>query len=423
MNSFSVANLCVVLEILVGELLFIYPYEKRKKFWVRFPLAFAICLVIAFFFPQFTLPYKINRVIQLVTFFSCTVAVYAVSFRLKFRITLSLCSAGYALEHVVYQLSTLFHNLPLGDGFSAFVAQYHRLVELGIFVIAYTLFYFTFGKRIAKWQADKNFNNALNAFSVFVVLVCILLSLYSGNSNIPIYVCLYSIICCSLAIVLQFAVLSLTRVNKEKENIRRKREADIVRYESAKDAIDFINIKCHDLKKELNSIKDGLSAERLSELKNTIEIYDSVPHTGNVIIDTIMINATLHQAQYGVNFTFSGNGEWLDFISDADLKSLFMNAVSNAADAAARVAPDKRTVSIVLEKKGDMVLVMVRNYYEGDEIAGKLPETTKKHHPEEHGFGLKSMQLVAKKYGGSLDATGTGGIFTLTVYLIDKSTQ
>lgn len=409
-----------MLQLFVGELIFLYPYRKRSYFWVRFPIAAAVCLLVGLFFPTFTMPVlNLYRIIQLIVFFSVTIIAYTVCFDLPFKVTLSLCSAGYALQHIVYQLSTFFHNLPLGDGFTQFVMANHRAVEMLVFIVMYALFYFTLGRHIAR-EADKYFNNALNFISVFVVLVCILLSLYSGNSNIPIYVSLYSIICCALALILQFAVLNITRLHHENEIIRQKMESDILRYESIKDAIDFINCKCHDLKKELNLVGSGRNSGDLQELKNTIEIYDSVPHTGSVIIDTIMINATLRQTQYGVTFTFSGNGEWLNFVNDADLKSLFLNAISNAADAAACVAPDKRNVSIVLEKHGDMVLVTVRNYYDGAPVAsGRLPQTTKRENPDEHGFGLRSMEMVAKKYHGAVTALGTGEIFTLNVFLLD----
>lgn len=420
-SSYTVANVCVVLQLIVGELIFIYPYKKRKYFGLRFPLSVALCILLVIFYPTLTLSsVNLERAIRLVIYFSATIAVYFFCFDLQFKVTLSLCSAGYALQHIIYQFSTLFHNLPLGDGFTDFVTQYHRIVEMTIFVIGYILFFFTIGRKIAKQRVDKNFNNMLNFFAVFVVLVCIILSLLSGKSNIPVYVSLYSMLCCSMALIIQFAVLNITRLYHENEAIRRKTEADIARYESAKDAVDFINIKLHDLKKELNSLNDGIKTEETERLRNSIEIYDNVCRTGNDIIDTIMLNAVFHQMQYGVTFTFSGNGEWLDFVNAADLKSLFMNAVSNAADAAAKAEPDKRNVSIVLDKKGDMVLLTVRNYYVGDPVPTNSPLKTTKKDADSHGYGMKSMALTAEKYGGSVTFSGVEEIFTLTVALVDN---
>lgn len=420
MYEYSVANFFVVLELLVGEMMFMYPYRRRRYFWIRFPLAAAACLVLGFFNPQISLPVRyLSRVIQLFIYFAATVAVYAFSFNLKFKVVLALCSAGYSLQHIIYQISTLFHNLPFGEGFTTFVNEYHRIVEVSIFIIFYIIFYFVFARCVARHRIDKDFNNLLNFLAVFVVLVCIVMSLYSRGSNVPVYVALYSIISCSLALILQFAFVNITRLNNENERIRLKTETDIAKYETIKDAVEFINIKCHDIKKELNMIeRDGGNTEKLEELKNTIEIYDSVPQTGSVIIDTILLNATLRHGQQGVRFSFSGNGEWLDFVDDADLKSLFINAVSNACEAAVGAEPNRRTISVVLGNKGDMVFLTVRNYYVGEATEpGILPPTSRPDNVENHGFGLKSMRLVAKKYGGDVNVSGDGNIFTLTIFL------
>jgi FtsH-binding integral membrane protein len=412
----------VMLQLLVGELLFLYPYKKRKHFWLRLLIAYIVCIVFSFFYPEATEPAEtIKKVVKFILYLLLTSVSYHICFDLKFKVTLSLCSAGYALQHMIFQFSTLFQSLPLGEGFTAFAVNYHRPIEMTIFVIMYIAFFFTFGKMIAKRRVDKNFNNLLNFFAIFVVIVCIILSLFSQNSDRPISVSLYSIICCLLALVLQFALLNITQLNQENENIKKKLESDVARYESVKDAIEYINCKCHDLKKELKFLHGRVEAGELEQLENTIENYDKIPHTGNVIIDTIMVNAALQQAQSGVTFTFFGNGEWLNFVADADLKALFMNLVSNAMEAAAQVEEDKRNVSIVLVKKGNIVMITVRNYYAGAPIAlDSFPESTKNENREEHGFGLKSMALVAKKYNGTIALLGKDGIFTLNIYLLDN---
>jgi hypothetical protein len=422
MSYYSITQTYSIIQLLVGELLFLYPYKKRKHFWILYPILFAFCIIVCYFCPKFGPPAeKIKGIVKFVFSFSLSVAVYFICFDLKFKVTLSLCSAGYALQHIVFQISTIFQSIPFGEGFSTFVTEYHRTIEMVIFAILYLIFFFTFGKHIAKLRVDKNFNNVLNFLAFFVIVVCVVLSIFTKASNRPISVAIYSIICCVLALTLQFTILNITQLHQENEKIKAKMDSDIDRYEAIKDVVDFVNCKCHDLKKELNSIKDVSKIEDLEEVKNTIEIYDSIPHTGNVIIDTIIIHSVLGQSNNGVTFTFSGNGEWLNFVSDVDLKSLFMNIISNAVEAVANVDQDKRNISIVIEKKGSMVLITVRNYYVGLPVDGdKLPKSSKKD-CDEHGFGLKSMSMVAKKYHGAVNVSGTGEIFTLNVYLLNDN--
>jgi sensor histidine kinase regulating citrate/malate metabolism len=46
--------------------------------------------------------------------------------------------------------------------------------------------------------------------------------------------------------------------------------------------------------------------------------------------------------------------------------------------------------------------------------------TTKDNKNNEHGFGLKSMRNVAKKYNGDIYINYVNNIFTLTMYFINK---
>ena len=46
-----------------------------------------------------------------------------------------------------------------------------------------------------------------------------------------------------------------------------------------------------------------------------------------------------------------------------------------------------------------------------------LPCTTKKEEQGYHGYGMKSMKLIAEKYGGSLDVQITKDVFSLAISL------
>lgn len=47
---------------------------------------------------------------------------------------------------------------------------------------------------------------------------------------------------------------------------------------------------------------------------------------------------------------------------------------------------------------------------------GPLPGTSKKEKGN-HGLGLKSIKETAEKYGGTMEAEGKEGLFTLFVYM------
>ncbi len=107
-----------------------------------------------------------------------------------------------------------------------------------------------------------------------------------------------------------------------------------------------------------------------------------------------------------------------------DVYSLFGNALSNAVEAVEKVDdPEKKTISITIEKKGDLVLVNVVNWFSGElRRENGLPVTTKKSEIGFHGYGMKSIRNVAQKYRGDIAITTDGGVFGLSVYLLsDKN--
>ena len=119
---------------------------------------------------------------------------------------------------------------------------------------------------------------------------------------------------------------------------------------------------------------------------------------------------------------YTGNGIDLGFMNIMDVYSLFGNAVSNAIEAVREVAdPEKRIIHIVTERVGDIINIQITNFYAGEiQFEDGLPRTRKKEEPGYHGFGMKSMRLIAEKYGGRLAAKADKEVFTLSIYILNK---
>lgn len=104
-------------------------------------------------------------------------------------------------------------------------------------------------------------------------------------------------------------------------------------------------------------------------------------------------------------------------MSVTDIGSLFGNALENAIQAVQKLDnPDDRIISLKVEEKGGMLLIRVENSYaETLEFDGELPKTTKEDNGY-HGFGLKSIRMVAERYGGVMRIQA-GEQFVLTVLI------
>lgn len=211
------------------------------------------------------------------------------------------------------------------------------------------------------------------------------------------------------------------RLASENALIRTLRANDKKMYEITKDTIEAINIKCHDLKHRIYAMQK-FPGEETEELKNLLRIYDSNICTGNDVVDVVLMDYALRYDRAGVRFSFHGDGSELSFLSEVEIASLFGNAVSNAAEAAVKLKdPEKRLVDLRLERTGGLLTFTARNYIEEAPLVREgYFVSSKGEDGREHGFGLRSMEQIAKKYGGGVRVLTEEDIFILSVFMLVK---
>ena len=165
-----------------------------------------------------------------------------------------------------------------------------------------------------------------------------------------------------------------------------------------------------------------LPREEVESIKDAVRIYGSRIRTGNEVLDVLLTENSLRCSEEGISLTYTGNGADFSFMQTMDIYSLFGNAVSNAMEAVSKLGdPDKKIIDITSERIGDMVNIRICNYFDGDIVMGDaLPKTSKKEEEGFHGFGMKSMAIIAEKYGGGLNISTDGDLFILNVYCISS---
>ena len=105
------------------------------------------------------------------------------------------------------------------------------------------------------------------------------------------------------------------------------------------------------------------------------------------------------------------DGKQLDFINEQDIYSMFGNIVDNAVEAAEKLGDDEKVVGLSVKRIKNFVFVNVYNFYKGEiKFVDGLPVTTKNDEIN-HGYGMKSVKMIAEKYGGELKVTAENGIF------------
>ena len=99
--GFYSGNIYFIVEILLAELIFLYPVPKRKLFPLRLGMAFAVMIAVAAFTPRITvIPSVFNDLFRFLFLFALSVVTMGLCFKLEFGVLLSMCSAGYAVQHI-----------------------------------------------------------------------------------------------------------------------------------------------------------------------------------------------------------------------------------------------------------------------------------------------------------------------------------
>ncbi len=188
-------------------------------------------------------------------------------------------------------------------------------------------------------------------------------------------------------------------------------ENQYAQYRMSRETVDLINRKYHDLKHQIAALRAEPDAaarnQWLDEMEADIKAYEAQNKTGSSVLDTLLTSKSLYCQKHQIDLTVVADGKQLSFLSVMDICTIFGNALDNAIECELKIENKlKRMIHLTVTGQKQFLLLQVENYCPEDlEYRGGLPVTTKKDRAN-HGFGLKSIQQTAKKYGGTT-AVGT----------------
>lgn len=156
----------------------------------------------------------------------------------------------------------------------------------------------------------------------------------------------------------------------------------------------------------------------LDEMEEAVQIYETIVKTGNDVFDTILTEKSLYCKDRGIQVSCVADGSQMDFINTIDLYALLGNAMDNAIEAVEKFQDiEKRQIDVLIYRQQNFLVMNVMNpisrpltYHE------ELPVTTKMD-KSLHGYGLRSMKYIVKKYDGFLNISEEDGCFSLKILM------
>jgi len=405
------ARFFFVIELSCAILLFFVPNKVKKAPYVRIPLAIVAFFAFSFFFPESVL--GIGPFITLLIFALSILLLWFV-FDIPFRKTLFMCAAAYGVQSLVVRVYELSQWI---IGFSG--DKWYDLANTIIFVVLYAALYFLFIRRFRKME-----HNLPNWLTI-VTALCVLITTDIITKLKRFYgVEFVALLCCLILVVVGLSVLmgvymasELVRNNRKMESMIKNQKEQ---YKIYKETISLINMKCHDLKHQLQNIRSGMdekSAESIKEMEDAVMFYDSVVRTGNMALDSVLTQKHLLCERDKINISYIVDGDAVSFMKSSDIWSLFANAIDNAIECVRDYEDGKRVITVNVRKKRNLAHITIENAcIVKPDFEDGLPKTTKSNKVD-HGFGTQSIRYIANKYEGTAVFSYEEGVFITNILI------
>lgn len=166
----------------------------------------------------------------------------------------------------------------------------------------------------------------------------------------------------------------------------------------------------------LESGRTDRAREYLNNMNSDISSTLTKISTGNFISDALINNKAVMAAEHDVSIKFTGQVIPTG-IADEDLCTIFANILDNAIEATQKLSSNK-TIRIDAALRNGFFIMNISNPVENEVKIRKdgTVKTTKKNQ-HEHGIGMKNVQKVVKKYGGSVNVTCENKVFSVDIMM------
>lgn len=436
-GTINIINLQLVIETFIASILFALPVFNRRKYFVAYAIIFGLIgCTIGYFFPALYYVGNIPLTIFYWSFMYIFLMVLSfgyslICFKMKPLNAVLISVASYLIHHInnmsadtINQAISLYENLN---------ETAYEILKWSICIIVLFIVYFLFFLYYFK-QKKENLSliydsKQITFFSTVVVSCTIIISssfriIYFQNDIKALFLvsCISNLATCIILAFFFFSILRHNKIQHELEIEKRLFDESKKQYELSKENIDSLNIKFHDLKYRVQMLSQNQKIEEsdLKDIYQGLDVYESVVKTGNKPLDVVLTEYSLRCENNDIHFTSIADGKALNFMSPYDIYSLFGNAITNAIEAVTKIEDkEKRNISLVMKKKGNILTIELENYYLANTIKSSNGVfKTSKNDNFNHGYGIKSMENIVKKYEGSINIWPDGGIFHLTITFI-----
>lgn len=290
---FSGRNLVFVLyqvlrKLLISEAVFLIGRPRRTQSGLRLAGSLAVYLIAAFFWNQFINAfmeqYILGRMLLWTGLFVLTMGVICFCFDMVPVEVLFAGTGGYVTEHIsfalgkIIQYGTGWNEAKLGITLHTFLFRFFIYIVVAIFI-----YFFVVRRNRNKGDFKPN-DTRIALLTLVILMAAIVLSVVyfypgfmeQGTVASKVICPLYAMLCCILVLFLEFYVLRENRMEREREVMEQMLHMANAQRKTSQETIDIINMKCHDLKHQIQALAamrdENARSEYVAEVERAVSI-------------------------------------------------------------------------------------------------------------------------------------------------------
>jgi hypothetical protein len=324
--------------------------------------------------------------------------------------------------------------LHCGFAITAVLLQFFGVVDLPRLIIINNILLFGLAYTIVLTILDAvKGNRGMRLYALFLIIayITMLHEFYIGfmRRDVVNYIfrdTFFLLILCVLINSIWVFFRSYYRHAREHELLTLQSRIAMDGYENIKSHIHQIGSIKHEINKHLTTMHIFMKDSRYEEAQDYLEkyAYEVSEVMEAVYHDNYLINAVAHyllqrakdlDIKTKLNMRASPAN-----ISESDLVSLLVNITDNALEACAKIQDGrKRLIELSITRRDPYFVISCTNSRIGKIIqTEKGMQTTKK--DGGHGYGLWTIERIAKTYNGLMDVEYNNDTFTIKVALKDE---
>ena len=211
-------------------------------------------------------------------------------------------------------------------------------------------------------------------------------------------------------------------MERELELVQQALQAQYQQYMQARESIDAIHMKYHDMKHQIQYLRSEPDPQKrnafLDRIEDEIQRFELQNKTGHPVLDTILTGKSMFCHKHGITMTTVADGKLLEFMEVMDICNIFGNALDNAIESVLAIDdPEKRLIHVTVSQVNAFVMIRIENYYEGPLQTDGADYLSTKQDRKNHGYGIKSIKYTAERYDGAVYIQTGNNWFDLKVLI------